>query len=278
MLAITYTVCETYGVMTGLPWRAAIVPLLLGIASTAVPQQEVPAPAGSGQAESAPGKETLHYLVEWRLIPAGTAKLSWSPVPGSGTAVSEMQLHLESSGLVSRLYRVNDDYTAMLGQNFCGVNTFMAAREGNRNRDTRITFDQAGRKAHYMERDLVKNASTSGEVDIPPCTHDVLGALMVLRSLHPEPGKTVQIPVSDGKKAAQIKVESQRREDINTPEGVKKTIRYEIFVFDNVLYKRSGHLHVWLTDDNMHVPVQLQVHLQFAIGTITFKLDKLEKS
>jgi hypothetical protein len=256
--------------MTGLRWRAAIVSALLGIAAPATPQQDVPQPA----AQQPGGQESLSYAVEWRLIPAGNAKLSWTPLTSQGGAASQVQLHLESAGLVSRLYRVNDDYTAMLGQNFCGQNTFMAAREGNRNRETRITFDQSGRKAHYAEKDLVKNSTTTNEVDIPPCTHDVLGALMVLRTLHPEPGKTVQIPVSDGKKAAQVRVECQRREDLTTPTGVKKTIRYEIFVFDNVLYKRSGHLHVWLTDDSAHVPVQLQVHLQFAIGTITFKLEK----
>ena len=105
----------------------------------------------------------------------------------------------------------------------------------------------------------------------------MLGALLVLRTLRVEPGKTVQIPVSDGKKFVQVKIESERREDLTTAMGVRKTIRYEVFLFDNVLYKRSGHLHVWLTDDNMRLPVQLQVRLQFAIGTITLKLEKEEK-
>jgi hypothetical protein len=114
-------------------------------------------------------------------------------------------------------------------------------------------------------------------VDIPPCVHDVIGGLMVLRTLRLEPGKTVQIPVSDGKKFVQVKIESQRREEINTAMGMRKTIRYEVFLFDNILYKRSGHLHVWLTDDNSRLPVQLQVRLQFTIGTITFKLQR-EKS
>jgi hypothetical protein len=264
--------------MTGLRWRAAIVTALLGIASAGTAQQNSPAVPGASSGEQSAASETLNFAVEWRLIPAGTAKLTWTPLPPSATAASEAQLHLESAGLVSRLFHVNDDYTSMLGQNFCGQNTFMAAHEGNRSRETRVTYDQLERKAHYSEKDLVKNATTTHEVDIPACTHDVLGGLMVLRMLRIEPGKTVQIPVSDGKKVAQVKIESQRREEISTPSGMRKTIRYEIFLFDNILYKRSGHLHVWLTDDNLRLPVQLQVHLQFAIGTITFKLEKPEKS
>jgi hypothetical protein len=153
----------------------------------------------------------------------------------------------------------------------------MAAHEGSRNKETRVTFDPQTHKAIYLEKDLNKNSTIMHDVEIPACVHDVVGALLVLRTLHVEPGKTVQIPVSDGKKFVQVKIESERREDLNTAMGVRKTIRYEVFLFDNVLYKRSGHMHVWLTDDNLRLPVQLQVRLQIAIGTITFKLEKEEK-
>src|SRR3954468_4403382 len=72
--------------------------------------------------------ETFQFAVEWRLIPAGTVRLSWIPAAhfketgpsGSGNiGPSEIRLHLESSGLVSRLFRVNDDYTSVLGNNLC---------------------------------------------------------------------------------------------------------------------------------------------------------------
>jgi hypothetical protein len=258
--------------MTGLRWRAAILSTLLLAASSGIAQE--PTPAAAPGPDAGTSKEVLDYAVEWRLIPAGTAKFSWTPVgPGSASA-SEVKLHLESAGLVSRLFRVSDDYTSILGQNFCTQNTFMAAHEGSRSRETRIVFDQPARKVRYTERDLVKNATTTHEEDIPPCTHDVLGGLMLLRTLRLEPGKSIQVPVSDGKKVAQVRIESQRREEISTPMGMKKTIRYEIFVFDNILYKRAGHLHVWLTDDNQRLPVQLEAHMQFTIGTITFKLEK----
>ncbi len=223
------------------------------------------------------GRETLNYNIEWRLIPAGTAKFTWTGAPGAATG-SELRLHLESAGLVSRLFRVSDDYTAQMGQNFCAQNTFLSAHEGNRSRETRVVYDAQNRKASYLEKDLTRNSTTAHDVEIPACVHDVVGALMVLRRLGLEPGKTAQIPISDGKKFVQVKVESQRREELKTDMGVQKTVEYEVFIFDNVLYKRSGHLHVWLTDDDRRLPVQLQVRLQFTIGTITFRLEKDDKS
>jgi len=251
----------------GLP--VIVVPVALFLTSVASPQQTPPP-------QQPPTRETLTYSIEWRLIPAGTAKYSWAAIPNSNNA-SEVRLHLESAGLVSRLFRVSDDYTAQLGQNFCAQNTFLSAHEGARNRETRVLYDAQNHRAVWTEKDLSKNSTSARDVDIPACVHDVIGGIMVLRNLRLEPGKTAQIPISDGKKFIQARVESQRREELKTPLGSLKTIRYEVFLFDNILFKRSGHLHVWLTDDDRRLPVQFQVRLQFTIGTITFQLEKEER-
>jgi len=242
----------------------------LVFAAAAVPQDSAPPPAGIAS------HETFDYEVEWRLVQAGTAKLTWAGMPGRNSP-GELRLHLESSGLVSRLFRVSDDYTAALGENLCAQSTFLAAHEGNRNKETRVVYDSTNHKATYSEKDLIKNSTINHDVEIPSCVHDVLGALLVLRNLHLDPGKTAQIPLSDGKKYVQAKVESQQREELKTDLGTFKTIKYEVFLFNNVLFKRSGHLHIWLTDDEWRLPVQLQVRLQFTIGTITFRLKKQEK-
>lgn len=255
-------------------WRFRTACCLLVLAAAASGIAQSPSPI----ADTAPRKEVLDYAVEWRLVPAGDARFTWTSLSNSPLGASEVRLHLESKGLVSRLFRVDDDYTAMMGPNFCVMNTFIAAHEGSRNRETRITYDPQRRQADYLEKDLTKNTTVAHQVEIPSCVHDVIGALMVLRSLHLDPGKTAQIPVSDGRKFVQVKVESQTREPLKTSLGTVNTIRYEAFIFNNVLYKRTGHLHIWMTDDDRRLPVQLQVRLQFTIGTLTLRLEKEEKS
>ncbi|MBZ5580435.1 MAG: DUF3108 domain-containing protein [Acidobacteriia bacterium] len=229
------------------------------------------------QSASLPAKETLSFNIEWRLITAGKARMEWNSSASPSTAGSQVTLHVESVGLVSKLFRVEDDYAANLGPGFCAQSSHLAASEGPRRRDTKITFDAGARKASYLERDLVKNAVVaSKEIDIPECVHDVVGGVFFLRTLNLEPGQSAEIPVSDGKKSVMAKVEAQQREDIKTPDGTYKTIRYEIFLFDNVLYRRSAHLHVWLSDDRRRLPVQVRVRMQFTIGTITLQLEKHE--
>jgi hypothetical protein len=232
------------------------------------------APLASPQ--SLPARETLYYTVEWRLITAGTAKIEWTSEqrPRAGAHVN---LRLESVGLVSKFFKVEDDYSANLNSALCGQSLQMTTLEGSRQRETKVTFDSASRKASYVERDRAKNAVIgTHEIDIPPCVHDVIGGLYLLRTLNLEPGQSTQVPVSDGKKSVMAKVEAQPREDVKTSAGTFKTIRYEIHLFNDVLYHRSAHLYVWLTDDRRKLPVRVQVRMQFAIGTITLLLEKAE--
>ena len=112
--------------------------------------------------------------------------------------------------------------------------------------------------------------------DIPACVADVIGSLYRMRTLNLEPGQSAQIPVSDGKKSALARVNSILRETVKTPAGTYKTIRYEAFLFNDVIYRRSGRLYIWLTDDRRRIPVQIRFRLPVTIGTITLQLEKVE--
>ena len=224
-----------------------------------------------------PASETLHYRVEWRLITAGKAQLSWSG-GADGDGGWRAKLHLESTGLVSKLFKVNDDYSSVLQSDLCAVSSHMISHEGRRHRESRVTFDVESGKASFVEKDLAKDVVlNTKEIDIPSCVHDVVGGLYYLRTLRLEPGQTAQIPVSNGKKSVSARVEAQQREVVKTPAGSFQPIRYAAFLFYDVLFRRSARLYVWITDDDRRLPVQIRVRMQFTIGTITFQLDQPDK-
>lgn len=63
-------------------------------------------PLAKPQSSSLPAKETLYYTIEWRLFTAGKAKVQWNAMPRDG---GQVNLHLESVGFVSKLFKVEDD-------------------------------------------------------------------------------------------------------------------------------------------------------------------------
>jgi len=228
------------------------------------------------QSNSLPARETFHYNIEWRLFTAGKAKVELTTAPQLRPS-TQVNLHLESIGIVSKLFRVEDNYTANMSSGYCVQNLQMTTQEGNRQRETKVTFDAEAKKASYLERDRLKNSVVlSQETEIPACVHDVLGGLFFIRTLNLEPGQSAQIPVSDGKKSVMVKVDAQAREEVKTPAGTFKTIRYEVGIFNGVLYKRPAHLNLWVADDRRKTPVQIRVRMTFTIGTILLQLEKHE--
>jgi hypothetical protein len=229
------------------------------------------------QSNSLPARETFHYNIEWRLFTAGKAKVELTTAPQL-RPTTQVNLHLESIGIVSKLFRVEDNYTANMSSGYCVQNLQMTTQEGNRQRETKITFDAETRKASYLERDRARNNAIilAQEIEVPACVHDVIGGLFFIRTLNLEPGQSAQIPVSDGKKSVMVKVEAQAREDVKTPLGTFKTMRYEVYLFDGVLYKRSAHVNLWISDDRRKLPVQIRVRMTFTIGTINLQLEKYE--
>jgi hypothetical protein len=220
-----------------------------------------------------PYREKLEYSIEWRLITAGMAQIDVEPTGPNW----ETKLNIESAGMVTRLYRVNDTYRALTNNQFCGIHATLDAEEGKRHRFSSLSFDGGKKKVAYEERDLVKNKTTQKTIDIAPCTHEIVGALSALRMMRVEPGKTVMLPITDGKKMVMARVEAQQKETIEIDKQKFQTIRYEAFLFDNVLYRRKGRLWVWMTDDASRLPVQIRVRLGFPIGNITLTLDKDER-
>jgi hypothetical protein len=211
----------------------------------------------------------LTYSIEWRLIHAGSAVLDMHS--------SEGRLKLDSAGLVSTLFKIDDTYTVRYEPPFCASSSQLDSKEGKRHRQTTVTYDRKQNRASWIERDLLKNeVLRSAQVETPHCVQDVLGGILALRGLTIEPGQSAQVPMSDGRRSAQVKVDAQERQEVTTPAGSFKTIRYEANLMNGVVYQRKGRVFIWISDDMQRIPVQIRLRMAFPIGTVTLQLEKVE--
>lgn len=240
----------------------------LCVAGLALAQQQ--SPKGS----RFPYPEKLSYRIEWRLVTAGTATVRLSRHSPDRW---QLDLDLESAGMVNRLYRVLDRYKVISNDRFCPSTSVLDAQEGKRHRLTRLTFENSRHRVEYDERDLIKNTTSKHVLDVFPCTHDIAGALAAMRLMNVEPGQSATLPITDGKKMVNARVDAKSRESVTAADKSYRTIRYEAFLFDNVLYRRKGRLFIWLTEDADRIPVQLRFQLGFPIGTISLELQKQQK-
>jgi hypothetical protein len=215
--------------------------------------------------------ETLHFNAEWRLMDAGRVRLHW--------ASREASMKLETIGLVRKLYKVDDDYAVKFRSGWCADSSTMLAAEGRKLRRVAVDYRAAG-KATYVVRDLHDNEEVveTREVAVPDCVHDVVTGLARLRELAPKASGTFTIPVSDGRKSAAVRVDVLRPETVRTPAGVFSARRYEVFLMNDVIYRRKARLFVWLTDDDRRLPVQVRLQMPVWLGTVTIQLTREEKT
>jgi hypothetical protein len=239
-----------------IPRLACACSILLAGSPSSLPQSK----AASAAPATLPAHETISYSIEWRLIYAGNAQLSLDPKQSGGKQDLQSKLHLESGGMVSKLYKLEDNYTVQMEGQFCADSTDFNSIERNRHHETAVNYDHTRGKASYVERDLLKNSIfKTAETPIPACVSDIIGGLYKLRSLKLEPGQSMQMQLS-------------------TKAGNFSTVRYEVFVFNGVLYARKAELFVWLSDDALRLPVQIRARMGFPIGSITFAMEKEDHS
>jgi hypothetical protein len=255
---------------------------LLLIAGPALPQAPIPpaqapVPPPPAAAPFASG-ETLTYQISWRLFGAGEARMHLES-RGADAAASLWQatLNVTSAGFVSLLYKVDDTVVSTFRDGkagrMCSVSLLKTQNEGRRHRETRIDFHSARSTASIRETDLSKGqVLRQAEEPMPPCAYDILSALYYVRSLPLEVGRKLELPVTDGGKTLSITVEVQAKEEVKTGAGVFPTIRVEPKVFSGSLFKRSGRMQIWFSDDPQRLLVQLKAKLFF--GTVSAVLQQ----
>jgi hypothetical protein len=214
--------------------------------------------------------ESLHFRAEWRLMKAGNVEMQ--------IASGEARLTLSTAGVVRSLYRVDDEYRSAYDAEYCTSSSFLRVSEGKRERESKVTFQQPPGKASFVEHNLATNEPVeTKEIDVPVCVHDVISALEKLRKMRVPPGKTVRLPVSNGRKLIEARVDAQMVEAVVTPAGKFRAVRYEAHLMNGELFRRKGRLFIWLTDDERRMPVRFKVQLPFYFGSVTIDLEKEER-
>jgi len=228
--------------------------LLLAVKAVAQP---APAPAEEG---------TLHYDAHWRLLPAGTATLAF----GDG----QVQFHADANSLISIFYPVRDSmHTDYDSSSHCTTAVDNDTVEGRRHRLTHIRYNAPLKQLVLDEVDPTQKPPRPKH-EIKPttgCVMDLLGALAYARTLPLHVGDHYQFPVNEGGATSTVQVAVDLRETVRVPAGSFNCVRVVPTLFRSAVFQRPGKLWIWFSDDERHLPVQVEASVSW--GTITAQLS-----
>ncbi len=211
----------------------------------------------------ATAKERLTYQISMFNLPVGSAELEAKNEQGE----VRISLKVKSAPALSGIYSVDDLVeTRHIGGNY--ILTWIRQQEGNFRSDRAFTLMLRDKKVFWIDR--LTNRSLNETVPNSDVT-DIISGLYYLRNRPLELGRTETLHVYDSDTYADLPIEVLRRERITLP-GFRKadTIVIKPVLKTDGIFKRTGEVTIWLTDDAHKVPVKVET--QISLGKVTVEL------
>lgn len=213
--------------------------------------------------------EKLSFDLNYGLITAGVATMSIPRIKRiSGRDAYHVMFEVNSVPSFNWLYKVRDRYETYIDVDGIFPWRFeQHIREGGYSRDFSAFFDQRKGKAK----------TSGGEYDIPQYVNDILSAFYYTRTLdfsEMKVGDKFHMQNFFKDKVYDLDVKFRGRETIEVPAGKFDCVIIEPLVKEGGLFKHDGDIIIWLTDDELKVPVK--VRTKIIIGYIEAMLTSYE--
>jgi hypothetical protein len=255
--------------------KTACAIMLLAASSAATPQAQnnssLPALAPPPLSYVFPARETLHYEVDWRVFPAGTASIHLE-LQGDTVRVSAEGETIEALNL---LFRVSDKFQSSFDRKTgCSYGFSKQTVEGKRQVNTDLKFDYSQHKSTQVEKNLVSGITKHEEAQIPGCVTDLMSGIFYGASQPIQVGQSFQMPLADAQHTLPVTMKALSREEVKTAAGTFQTIRVQPTAESGVV-KNKGEIWIWYSDDARHLPVQMRARLFW--GTLTMRLSSIDQ-
>jgi hypothetical protein len=148
--------------------------------------------------------------------------------------------------------------------------------QGQRLRTSESVFDRTHNLLTWTLRNP-NDPQSQPRVVIAPlqnASHDLISAIYFLRTQTLEPGRTLELDISDSGAVYRIPVKVGARKRMKTVVGRVQAVRVEVGIFGaERLVDRKGEMTLWITDDERRLPVRARVNTD--IGTLDITLKKV---
>ena len=210
--------------------------------------------------------EVLRFDVKYGFVTAGIAEYSIPKITRlAGREVYNVSFNVNSVPAFDPFYKVRDHYETFIDVDGLFPWRFeQHIREGGYSRDFSAFFDQ--------RRGVAK--TSEGSYEIPPNVNDIVSAFYLARTFDyskMKEGDKVHLENFYKDKTYPLDVVFRGKERVSVAAGTFDCIILEPMVREGGLFKSEGSLVVWLTDDELKIPVKVKTKV--LIGSIDAELS-----
>jgi len=210
--------------------------------------------------------ENLNYDIYYGPIVAGSATIAVPSYEYYGDRKCyRLEFTMRSAKFFDIFFKVRDNYYSLMDVSGLFPWKFeQHVKEGGYKKDFIAWFDQ---------RNHTAKTSEGGPYDIKPYTQDVISTFFYARTLDYDIMKTGQeVHFSNfyENKVYPLDVKFLGKENVQTKAGKFHCRKIEPIIVKGGLFRNTGKILIWITDDSLKVPVKVQT--QVVIGSVSAEL------
>ncbi|MCD4829718.1 MAG: DUF3108 domain-containing protein [Candidatus Cloacimonetes bacterium] len=209
--------------------------------------------------------ETLTFKVKYGAITAGKATLTIvEDTFQDSVPIYRITSSARTNSFFDAFFKVRDEIESIWHRDsLVAIRFTKQLREGNY-RQLRVHnyFPDLGFSI-YSVFDFRKSTFSDRQMDIPANTQDILSAMYTIRREKLTPGTSVWVDVVADGRSYRAEVRVLKRERIKTIFGRTNCIVLEPILEGEAIFKQTGKILIWMTDDKWHIPVRIQSKIVF---------------
>jgi hypothetical protein len=216
--------------------------------------------------------EKLTFTVNYGVVSAAEATLEIKSSKLYETPVWLITSNARTYPFFDKIFKVRDKVESWWDKDKLRSLRFSKRLNEGTYRQYRVHYyDHANKSSTYQKWNFKKQNYSTKQVVIPEGTQDILSAFYWTRQQKLTPGKTLSIDVTTDGQTYKTLVLVHRREKIDSIFGQKDCLVIEPKLKGEAVFKQSGRILIWVTDDEYKIPLKMTSQITFGAFTATLK-------
>jgi len=215
--------------------------------------------------------ENLKYRIHLGFINAAEATIKSSPGTSSWgeQTLRKVEIEGKTTGVLELFSPLRDYWSAQIDtESLLPVKTEMRKKEGRYRKEESVLYQMDKGFARITSP---QNKPVTSTINGPKDLLDLISAYYFLRSKpvsEKKPGSRWSAQVLVDSKIYELVLVVRSKETIESEAGKKASIKTNILLPKNNLFKEEDAIRLWISDDEYQVPLKVQVNLKIGFLTI----------
>ncbi|MDY0318372.1 MAG: DUF3108 domain-containing protein [Candidatus Cloacimonadaceae bacterium] len=220
--------------------------------------------------------EKLTFNVKYGIVNAAEATLEARTSVYQGTPVWYLTTNARTHNFFDKFFKIRDRVESWWDKESLLPYKFSKNLQEGRYRQHRVhIYDHARRRTTYQRWSFRENRFENSEMDMPIDAQDILSAFYYVRSQPLQVGKSVMVNITADGRNMPTEVLVHRKEKVKSIFGEVECLVIEPKLKGEALFKQTGNILIWVTNDAFKIPVKLESKISF--GSFTATLESAQK-